>query len=856
MGCSLRPSWVLTAVLPLWAAVAPSPAQADANVVTQAMSAVEEGRFADAEALLARCIADPAGPVVDDCAVLREQMRRIRHDYRLSADELLAKLQRSIPDVTAADIARWRDRGELQHRVIDGEVRYFAREPSNLFRFCDEAKSRRIVAPPPASDDFDLPRHIEHLLAVADAAGQAEVYPVRHRVTYTLRVKEGHPRIKPGAKVRCWLPFPQEYRQQRNVRLIHSDSAPGMVAPNGSPQRTVYFERTIESADETVAFSAEFEFITSAFVPDLNPALAEQPDVRDALHVENTTERPPHIVFTPEIRRIVREVAGDEPNPLLKAKKLYRWVCENVRYCAEMEYSTIFNISDKAMRTRRGDCGVQALAFITLCRAAGVPARWQSGWESQPIGWNMHDWAEFYVAPWGWLPADPSYGLQEHHDPRVREFYCGGIDPYRMIVNLDYARELHPAKTSFRSEPSDFQRGEIEIDGHNLYFDEWQWSLDLQTLPLDRSLTAAAEALDAVADDLLAAEKIPGAVVLIGRRASGGFERVRRSYGYLQTEPMRVAMPVDAVFDLASMTKPIATGTSLAILLDHGAIQLDVPVGQYLPEFASGDKAKVTVRHLVTHMAGTVPYLGANEQKPLREQHGFPCPDAMRTAVRTRDLSGEPGAQVRYSCLNAILAGDIVEQVSGASLDRFAAENIFAPLGMTSTTFNPGPKLAARCVPTTIAPHGKGARGFLRGQVHDPMAAMLAGVSGNAGLFSTADDLATFAEMMLNAGARGDVRILKPETARQITSPQNPGSPDRRGVLWDIYGPNPDESGVDALAAYGHTGYTGTAIRIYPDDGYYVIALTNRVHPDDTGKVSEFRKAVWRTVSEALLGIN
>ncbi|HRX86521.1 MAG TPA: transglutaminase domain-containing protein, partial [Phycisphaerae bacterium] len=640
MRVSLGPLWVFTVTAALGSATAWA---ADAGDVEQARDLVQQGRFHDADALLSDCIADPTAPVTSPCAILREQMRRILIDYRLTADAMLAKLKQSIPDVTAEDVARWTEHDDLQHRVIDGETRYFAREPSNLFRFCAEAKARRTPSVPPAGDDFDLPRHIAHLLEIADRTGDTEVYPVHHHVTYTLRVKDGNARVKPGAKVRCWLPYPQEYRQQSDVRLIRTDPPGGKVAPNNTPQRTVYFEKTIDDADAPLAFTAEFEFTTRAFCPRLDPTEATLPDPRSRVMREFTAERPPHIVFTPEIRRIADEVTKGETNPLLKAKKLYHWVCANVRYNAEMEYSTIFDISDKAMTSRRGDCGVQALLYITLCRAAGVPARWQSGWETQPIGWNMHDWAEIYVGPWGWLPVDPSYGLQDHPDPRVREFYCGHMDPYRMIVNLDYGRDLVPPKTSFRSEPSDFQRGEIEIDGHNLYFDEWSWDFDLETMPQEHSLTAAGEALDAIADDLLAAEKIPGAVVLIGRRTKDGYERIRRSYGYLQIEPTKVAMPVDAIFDLASMTKPIATGTSLAVLLDEGKVKLDDPVGKYLPEFASGAKAQVTIRNLVTHMSGEVPYLGAAQQKPLRAKYGFPCPDAMRAAVNDVDLVAEPG---------------------------------------------------------------------------------------------------------------------------------------------------------------------------------------------------------------------
>lgn len=854
MQVSRNWTWVFTVSALL--AITPSVGGAEDQtaVLDSAREAISAGRFAEATAALADCAGDPAEPVINACAVLREQMRRILKDYRLTAEEMLAKLKDSIPDVTAADVADWTARGELQHRVIDGETLYFGREPSNLFRFSASAKARRTPVAPPASTDFYLPGHIAHLLKLADESGDAEVYPVRHHVTYTLRVKDGNPRVKPGAKVRCWLPFPQEYRQQSDVRLIGTTPAGGEVAANGVPQRTVYFETTIANADEPLVFTAEYEFVTRAYCPQLNPADATLAGVDAELLREFTAERPPHIVFTPEIRRVAEEVAGGEPNPLLKARKLYRWVCANIRYNAEMEYSTLFDLSEKALTSRRGDCGVQAMLFITLCRAAGIPARWQSGWESQPIGWNMHDWAELYVAPWGWLPADPSYGLQDHPDARVREFYCGHLDPYRMIVNFDYGRELSPPKTSFRSEPWDFQRGEIEIDGHNLYFDEWSWDFDLATMPLERSLTAAAEALDAIAPDLLAAEKIPGAVILVGRRTPDGFERVRRSYGFAQVEPARVAMPVDAVFDMASMTKPLATGMSLAVLLDQGKVSLDDPVSTYLPEFAEGAKQRVTVRNLVTHMSGEVPYLGAAQQKPLREKYGFPCPEAMRDAVNTIALVGEPGAKVQYSCLNAILTGEIVEKISGESLDVFAAEHVFGPLGMRDTTYRPGAELAARCVLTTRTDYGSGPGGFLRGQVHDPMAAMLGGVSGNAGLFSTADDVATLAELLLGDGTRGDVHLLKPETVKLITTPQNSG-PDRRGVLWDIYAPDADDKGVDALYAFGHTGYTGTAIRIYPEAGYYVIALTNRVHPDDSGKVTEFRKAVWRTVAEALLGV-
>ncbi len=456
------------------------------GVLDKARAAIEAGRFDDAEQLLRSRIAKPADPVVDEYAVLLEIIRRIKLDYALTPDQMLAKLKRSIPDVTADDVERWRKQGVLQHRVIDGAVRYFGREPSNLFRFCKKARSRRAQSKAAKKSDFSLPQHLYKLVELADKSADPELFPVKHRITYTLQVSDGHPRLRPGAKVRCWLPFPQNYRQQKDVRLISTQPADAYVAPNGHPQRTVYLEQTVDDAATPPRFSAQFEFVTFAYCPTLDPALARPYDRSSALYREFTAERSPHIAFTPELRKVADSIVGRETNPLRRASRIFHWVCENIRYCAEMEYSTIENLSGKALASRRGDCGVQGMLFITLCRAAGVPARWQSGWETKPSGWNMHDWAEFYVAPWGWLPADPSYGLQDHDDPRVREFYCGHMDAYRMIVNLDYARELDPPKTSFRSEPNDFQRGEIEIDGHNLYFGEWSWDFDLHTEPLEQ----------------------------------------------------------------------------------------------------------------------------------------------------------------------------------------------------------------------------------------------------------------------------------------------------------------------------------------------------------------------------------
>jgi hypothetical protein len=444
---------------------------------------IARGEFAEAEQRLKPQIVDPSAPVTGEAAIQLEIIRRSRQDFPLTNEDVLKQIQQSVPDATQADVERWRLAGDLQYRKIDGQTRYFQRAVPNLFRFNAEAKRRQVNAR--IEKKFDTTALVEKLVRMAELADAPEIYPVKHSVRYELMVHDDHPRVKPGATVRAWLPYPQEYRQQqRDVKLVRSEPPHVTIADAGMPQRTIYFEHKIASASERPRFVVEFEFITSAYCPKLDSAKVQPYDIESAIYRKHTSERPPHIVFTPEVKALAGEIVGNETNPLEKARRVFRWISANVPWCAEMEYSIIPNLSGKGLAARRGDCGVQGMTFITLCRAAGVPARWQSGWQTKPGDWNMHDWSEIYIEPWGWLPVDASYGVREHADPRVRDFFCGHMDPYRLIVNLDHARELQPPKTSFRSEPNDFQRGEIEIDGYNLYFNEWDYKFRVETTPL------------------------------------------------------------------------------------------------------------------------------------------------------------------------------------------------------------------------------------------------------------------------------------------------------------------------------------------------------------------------------------
>lgn len=439
--------------------------------MVRARALLDEGKFAQAEQL-----------VQDDHPAqseMREIIRRLRKEYSLDEAALLDKLRKSIPDVTAADLTRWRAAGQAQFRMIDGQICYFNREPSNIFRFCENAKRRRdeYAKGPASKPTFVLTDHLADVISAAESSRQVEVVPIRHRITYTLTVEPNRPGAKPGSLVRCWLPYPQEYRQQKDVSLSSTNPPHHTIAPDGAPQRTICFERRMEDPSKPIRFEAVYEYTSYAYYPKLDDALAK-PQAAD--WSAELAERPPHIVFTPELKKTVAQIVGEETNPLAKARKIFHWIDANIRYHAEEEYSIIPNFSDACLKRRRGDCGIQSMLFITMCRCAGIPARWQSGWETKPVDWNMHDWAEFYVEPWGWLPCDPSYGLQKSEDPKIREFYFGHQDSYRLIVNRDYGNELVPGKQSMRSEPADFQRGEVEIDGRNLYFDEWDYEFKFE----------------------------------------------------------------------------------------------------------------------------------------------------------------------------------------------------------------------------------------------------------------------------------------------------------------------------------------------------------------------------------------
>ncbi len=332
------------------------------------------------------------------------------------------------------------------------------------------------------------------------------------------------------------------------------------------------------------------------------------------------------------------------------------------------------------------------------------------------------------------------------------------------------------------------------------------------------------------------AGNIPGAVVLIGTP-----EKIlyRRAFGNRALEPKHLPMTVDTIFDLASLTKAVATTTAIMQLVEKRKINPDASVYRYWPAFKARGKKQIRVRDLLTHYSG----LGADlKLKP--KWSGYKT--AMRMIVREKPLS-PPGEFFNYSDINFAVLGELVRRVSGLPLNVYCAKKIFKPLGMHNTGFKPSAALHDRIAPTQYHKNK-----MLCGMVHDPMCYRMGGLAGHAGLFSTADDLSVFARMLLNGGSFNGVRILSPLTVERMTTPQSPpGKRPLRGFGWDIEPPlaaNREE--LFPAGSYAHLGYTGTSLWIDPVTKTYVIILTNRVHPDGNGNVKPLRAQIKKLVSD------
>jgi uncharacterized protein YbbC (DUF1343 family)/CubicO group peptidase (beta-lactamase class C family) len=359
------------------------------------------------------------------------------------------------------------------------------------------------------------------------------------------------------------------------------------------------------------------------------------------------------------------------------------------------------------------------------------------------------------------------------------------------------------------------------------------------------------DAIEPLVREAIAEKKLPGAVVLVGR---GDRILYQRAIGNRALVPSAEPMTLDTIFDLASLTKVVATTTSVMLLVEQGRIRLSDRVSSYIPGFERYGKADITIRHLLTHVSGLRPDVDLADLWMGYET-------AIGLAVDEVPTS-RPGERFVYSDINFFLLGDIVQRVSGLPLDRFARERIFEPLGMRDTTFNPPASLVSRIAPTeSCTQYGWPCQGpgmaMMRGVVHDPTARRMGGVAGHAGLFSTAADLAIFCRMLLGGGAFQSARILSPLAVEKMTSAASPDlETNTRGLGWDIDSTFSSNRGeLLPIGSFGHTGFTGTSIWIDPATEMFVIFLSNRVHPDGKGDVTPLRARVATVAAAAVTSL-
>lgn len=443
---------------------------------------VDRGEFSKAEKLIKKRLSKDGELTSQQKQTLLfelERMNRIRKDFTATREQVVEFIRKYYPEVSDSDLDRWEKEKKLEFMIIDEQKKYFKYAARNLFRLDKKLNEIWRRQNPETGEKFDLDLHIENLMAECLESGLPYGHPVRLRIKQGIEVHPGQ--VPKGETISCWIPFPREIpHRQINIKLLDAFPQKYKVAPNDQLQRTVYFEQP-SNGQQPTKFWVEYEYTTHGIYVNVDPEKVKPIDPNGPLK-EFLQERPPHIVFSDTLKKLSKKIVGNETNPYRIAQKIFAWIDTNITWASAREYSTIRNLSLYPVINKHGDCGIQSMLFITLCRMNGIPARWQSGWEFQPPNDSMHDWSMIYFEPYGWLPSDVTYGMRKSQDERVKYFYLNGMDSHRLIFNDDFSTPFYPPKKHFRSETVDSQRGEVEWNGGNLYFDQWDWTFEWKVI--------------------------------------------------------------------------------------------------------------------------------------------------------------------------------------------------------------------------------------------------------------------------------------------------------------------------------------------------------------------------------------
>jgi hypothetical protein len=410
---------------------------------------------------------------------LEQIAERIPLDFSVTESTVKAQLEKLIGPVSSGQISDWDDKGWLEWRMVDGEKKYFNRAVSNLIliKKFHEQKGRGLRDTTGNPEMIFRLKHTGQVLKSTDNQSNP-VVPVNMEITYTITV---HPDVVPdGEKIRCWLPWPKEdHPRQKEVKLISTSNPVYILASDSAVHSTLYMEELARKGAPTI-FQISCSYMSSAQHFNMSGIKILPYDTGSDIYQKYTSEQLPHICFTDDIKHLADSLTGNDDNPASIVRKIYFWFKENIPWAGALEYSIIPNIPEYVIKNQRGDCGMQTFLFISMLRYKGIPVRWQSGWMMPPDNQNLHDWSEVYYEGTGWVPVDVSYDLQNSDNTLIRDFYLSGIDSYRLIINDGVAGTLHPEKQYLRSEPNDFQRGEVEWKGGNLYFDKWDYTMKIK----------------------------------------------------------------------------------------------------------------------------------------------------------------------------------------------------------------------------------------------------------------------------------------------------------------------------------------------------------------------------------------
>lgn len=424
------------------------------------------GDFEGAIRLIDRKLAQDIPDALRSCLIVqREIMSRTAADYPYSKEEAIAIIREHIPDFEEAEFDERVDNGRIRWIYIDGKIRIFNRFFQSMVKADPPFAARAGVSLPGVESAVN-----KNVLGLLDKSmmKMKEKGHMTNRIRIRASAKVKDEVFEKGMFIRAHLPIPAMCEQQTDIKIEKMYPENGMIAPLDAPQRTICWEENMEENHE---FWVEYSYLHRAEFHDtenMGPSDPAQP--KFFVH-----EEAPHIVFTPYIKELVKTLTKGVKDPLEKARIFYDFITLNMKYTFMPAYFGLENIPETCARTYTGDCGVFALLFITLCRCAGIPACWQSGLTAEPDFCGGHDWVRFYVAPHGWMFADPSYGtgaVRLEKEER-RKFYFGNLDPYRMVANSEFMAPFTIDKDHWRADPYDNQLGEMETTDRGLRYEEF-----------------------------------------------------------------------------------------------------------------------------------------------------------------------------------------------------------------------------------------------------------------------------------------------------------------------------------------------------------------------------------------------